>query len=286
MFCLRYLTLLAVATNCLAPSLRSQHLLVAVEKEKPYVVIGARNLAPLAQKDGKIVTLRPERFGFVPGGEYLPAFISVCDIRAETSSVEVNLHEVNKRFTLRCCLETDYDLPQVYLALQLKNEAGQSGVFLYEVGDLRPQKPKDIDITVPLLLDNKDGGYTVRFFQAGRELFSSMMMIGEMDLAVDQMIYRKLEGVDDAPARAFVGPPPVYPPALRKQKLEGEAVLQFKIDRRGYLSEAELVRATHPDFGEAALAVIRQWRFLPKVKNGRPVECVAQMPFGFKPGEK
>lgn len=281
----RYFALFASVFLLFASALRAQHLLVAVEDGKPYVVVGARNLAPMVQKDGKIIAIHPERFGMVPGGEYRTAYISVRDIHVETSSVEVNLHEVNKRFSLRCSLETDYDLPKVYLALQLKNESGQSGVFLYEVGDLQPQKTKDIEIAVPLLLDNRDGGYTVRFFQGGRELFSSLMMIGEMDLAVDQMIRQKLEGVKDAPARAFVGPSPLYPKALRKQKVEGEAVLQFKIDERGYLSAAKVVRATRSEFGEAALAVIRQWRFLPKVEKGRPVECFAQMPFGFKADE-
>jgi len=57
-------------------------------------------------------------------------------------------------------------------------------------------------------------------------------------------------------------------------------------DRRGAVLDPSVVTATAPEFGEAALAAIRQWRFLPKVKAGRPLETRATMPFDFCPPEK
>lgn len=283
-FCLfPVLSLLALLS---AQSAYAQRLLVISEDGKPWVVVGARRFAPLVMKDGKLVTAHPDRFGLVEGGEFLNAYISVQDITVQTSSVDLNSNQINKTFALRCRLQSDYPLPRLYLALELKNQAKQAGLFLYEVGDLQPQEQKWIDVVVPMSLDNRNGEYRLYFFVGGREVFSSMMAVGEMDLAIDEQIRKKLEGVENSRARALVGPPPLYPKKLRKQKVEGEAVLKFKIDERGYLSDASVVSATQPEFGEAAMAVIRQWRFMPQVEEGRPVACYAQMPFGFTPDEK
>jgi outer membrane biosynthesis protein TonB len=53
------------------------------------------------------------------------------------------------------------------------------------------------------------------------------------------------------------------------------------------VSDPKLVAASLPEFGEAAMAVIRQWRFLPTVKNGHPVPTRVEMPFNFPaPGKK
>lgn len=46
---------------------------------------------------------------------------------------------------------------------------------------------------------------------------------------------------------------------------------------------ALLKSATDPAFGEAALAAIRQWRFLPEMKGGLAVEQSADLPFAFVP---
>jgi TonB family protein len=41
--------------------------------------------------------------------------------------------------------------------------------------------------------------------------------------------------------------------------------------------------ATDPAFAEAALAVVSQWWFLPKVENGHAVASKAELPFDFTP---
>jgi TonB family protein len=43
---------------------------------------------------------------------------------------------------------------------------------------------------------------------------------------------------------------------------------------------------TDPAFGEAALEAVRFWRFLPKVKDGRPVEALVELPFSFTPPDE
>ena len=84
-----------------------------------------------------------------------------------------------------------------------------------------------------------------------------------------------------AAPRPFVGPSPEYPPGLRKAKVKGEAMIRLQIRANGAVLDPQVRSASDPAFGEAALAAIRMWRFLPKVKDGRPVGTEAEMPFSF-----
>jgi TonB family protein len=101
------------------------------------------------------------------------------------------------------------------------------------------------------------------------------------------MVHERIKDLQDSPTTPFVGPAPEYPRALYKKKIEGSATLSFAIDTRGAVSDPKLVEASRPEFGEAAMAVIRLWRFLPSVTAGHPVRTRAEMPFTFTmPGKK
>jgi TonB family protein len=108
-----------------------------------------------------------------------------------------------------------------------------------------------------------------------------------MDAALNRMVRERIKDVQNSPVTPILGPAPEYPAALSKKGIEGSATLSFTIDTNGSVSDPAVVEASQPEFGEAALAVIRQWRFLPKVKNGQPVRARAEMPFMFSaPKEK
>jgi protein TonB len=78
---------------------------------------------------------------------------------------------------------------------------------------------------------------------------------------------------------------PEYPKSLRKTGVKGEAVVAMRITRQGVVVEPTIERATDPAFAEATLAAVRQWRFLPQVKGGRPVETAVSLPITFDPPE-
>ncbi len=68
---------------------------------------------------------------------------------------------------------------------------------------------------------------------------------------------------------------PEYPAALRAMGLAGRAVVKVIIGSTGQVEEAEMVSATHPLFGESALAAVRQWRFTRSVDcAGGPVRVI------------
>jgi TonB family protein len=68
-------------------------------------------------------------------------------------------------------------------------------------------------------------------------------------------------------------PNPDYPAVLRKDGSVGGAILKLTIDSAGKLTETELVRASHPEFGPAALEAVRKWTFAkPATQAGKPIE--------------
>lgn len=74
---------------------------------------------------------------------------------------------------------------------------------------------------------------------------------------------------------------PVYPMNMRMAGLEGEVVIDFIIDRDGNVVAPFVQASNNPWFERPALDAIVQWKFKPGIKNGRPVNSRARMPFTF-----
>ena len=57
--------------------------------------------------------------------------------------------------------------------------------------------------------------------------------------------------------------------------------VSFRIIANGSVLDPKVVSATHSELIEPTLDAVRRWYFLPRVKNGRPVEAQVQMPISF-----
>ena len=67
---------------------------------------------------------------------------------------------------------------------------------------------------------------------------------------------------------------PEYPPGADRQRLSGKVRLQLKLEADGRVSDVEIVHAVPPDvFNESAIRAIRDARFSPAQRNGRPVRA-------------
>jgi TonB family protein len=89
-----------------------------------------------------------------------------------------------------------------------------------------------------------------------------------------------LKDLDRVP-RPISQRPPAYPTSLRAKEIEGEAVIEFIIDRNGDAQLPRIVSSTQEEFGFAAAQVVANWRFTVPRKNGQPVLAKAQIPVGF-----
>jgi RNA polymerase sigma factor (sigma-70 family) len=74
---------------------------------------------------------------------------------------------------------------------------------------------------------------------------------------------------------------PVYPMEMLRAGITGEAVVDFIVDANGNVANASVVKSTHRELEAPALEAIKQWKFDPGAKNGRPVHTRQQVPIVF-----
>jgi protein TonB len=77
----------------------------------------------------------------------------------------------------------------------------------------------------------------------------------------------------DADLEQLTATEPVYPPAALRHRIEGWVEVDFTVTESGGVRDIEVIDAEPRGvFDEAATAAVRQWRFRPRVANGRPVQ--------------
>lgn len=74
---------------------------------------------------------------------------------------------------------------------------------------------------------------------------------------------------------------PFYPLSKRMEGIEGQVVLQFIIDRLGRVVNPTVSASTVPEFNEYAVAAARNWRFLPALAEGNPIDLEVSYPVDF-----
>jgi protein TonB len=74
---------------------------------------------------------------------------------------------------------------------------------------------------------------------------------------------------------------PLYPQEAFVKKIEGVVEVEFLIDAQGEVPSARVIRSV-PMLDAAAIATVKQWRFRPAMKGGRPVATIARAPVAFR----
>lgn len=89
----------------------------------------------------------------------------------------------------------------------------------------------------------------------------------------------------DTPARLLNNPPLNYPAQARRQRLEGWVEVEVRIDERGEVTEARVLRGEPSGvFDREALRTAQRWRFSPREVDGRPVASSARRRVNFSLG--
>lgn len=79
---------------------------------------------------------------------------------------------------------------------------------------------------------------------------------------------------------------PVYPYALLRDGVNGAATVSFIISETGKIMIADVTKATRPEFGAAAIAMVEQWAFEPALKDGRPTRSLFSYQQDFEPYDR
>ena len=74
---------------------------------------------------------------------------------------------------------------------------------------------------------------------------------------------------------------PVYPQDAFVKKIEGTVLVEIYIDIHGNVVSARIIQSI-PALDAAAIATVKQWRFKPARKGGKPVPTMAHAPVGFR----
>lgn len=78
-------------------------------------------------------------------------------------------------------------------------------------------------------------------------------------------------------------PPPEYPLAARRQRLEGSVVVEVEVLEDGSTAGARIVKDCDvPLFSASALEAVRKWKFQPALRGGKPVRSLERVRFVFK----
>jgi protein TonB len=86
---------------------------------------------------------------------------------------------------------------------------------------------------------------------------------------------------DQAPKLLKQVDPHPYPQEAFVKKIEGVVLVQILIDGNGNVAEAHVLRSI-PALDQAAINAVKQWKFAPAMKGGRPVATIAQATVAFR----
>ncbi|MCX6954756.1 MAG: TonB family protein [Verrucomicrobia bacterium] len=75
---------------------------------------------------------------------------------------------------------------------------------------------------------------------------------------------------------------PIYPRALRLTHTTGEVLVDFVVDVTGRVRNPFVVRSAHEAFSDHALVAVRQWVFVPGIKDGHLAAYHMQVPVVFE----
>jgi TonB family protein len=74
---------------------------------------------------------------------------------------------------------------------------------------------------------------------------------------------------------------PEYPVAMRRFGLNGQVLLDFVVDPAGNVQNAFVLQTDNPAFDEPALKALREWKFAPATRDGKPVASHQRVPIVF-----
>lgn len=119
---------------------------------------------------------------------------------------------------------------------------------------------------------------------------------GELDigpggvLIANHFNFRNKTGED--PVGPAMDSPPIpvnrvqarYPRSLLKRKIGGKVIITCVVDTTGQMVSSTVKSSSgQPLLDQAALSAVRQWKFKPATRHGKPSQATCNIPFTFQP---
>ncbi len=75
----------------------------------------------------------------------------------------------------------------------------------------------------------------------------------------------------------------IYPPSALAERKHGDVVLTVTVDADGHVSKVDVFQTGGDDLDEAAIVAIREWTFVPAMRDGKALPSRIRVPFHFAP---
>ena len=106
----------------LVARLTAQNIVLGEYKAKAYQVIAANRQFPEVEVAGKRVSAEVGRLALKKVDEYLPVLISIHGLKVSTHHLNMGASQLNNEFRFHARFETLYQLPNVFLVLELNHD--------------------------------------------------------------------------------------------------------------------------------------------------------------------
>ena len=75
---------------------------------------------------------------------------------------------------------------------------------------------------------------------------------------------------------------PIVPEGFSHNGSSGLVTVHFLVDEKGNVKEPTVLKSSHSELEEPAIAAIKKWRFKPAIKDGNPVAVHVSIPIKFQ----
>jgi TonB family protein len=98
--------------------------------------------------------------------------------------------------------------------------------------------------------------------------------------ALSQATMESPEGT--VPPRILESTPAPYPESARDRGIEGHVVLMVLVRRDGSVGAASVTQGLEASLDESALRTVKQWKFVPAMRDGRTVDVILEVKVAFR----
>lgn len=273
-----FLGVLASVTTAFA-----QNVFVVLEDKEPRVVKEIRLHQPIIEKDGKLAVASGDSYALGRSSVYRPGLVTLTDFRVGTSRLEsTGGGSSNHRLNIYGRAKSDTAFKKCFMLLEMTAWKSKGVVFV-EMPDLPVGEAVELNLSFALQERLEEGSYRVHLFSDGIELLHTKMpeaYVAKQKQKTAELLAGKTK---DFPPILAQRVNPVYPEALRKSKTAGTARVRLVVTKNGDVESPELVTASDPAFGEAAVAAVAKWKFDPALKGGKFANARLEVPIEFRP---
>jgi protein TonB len=135
------------------------------------------------------------------------------------------------------------------------------------------EPPPPPDLSALELMTNVD---ITQGFGVGSKAFDFSSQVGK---ELDEMIFT-LKDVSKPPVPTYRREP-VYPPELKRLKIEGQVFIDCVVDKNGNVRNPKVHKSDNDGFNKNAIDAVRKWKFTPGEKDGKKVLVKVRIPINF-----